>query len=235
MGAVCAYEDMVYLRPREDLDRKWASDTIFAPDSALTSSDSMNPNDRAATAVCEVISIGPGSEECPDLAGVAVGDVVCLPLWGSSKVIVLDQEIGLMIRFNGLAGVVRDLGKPTESIQAINDYVLTRRDREAFEKHLHGGLRVPDQYLDDGFPVDSGTEGIVRVCLERVVSTGGGHWELGKDGRVNKLNPRLWKPRQKHGELVGFNPLATCKFRRFGQVFRLVPFEDIGFGYDPEG
>lgn len=233
MGQVCAYEDMVYLRPREDLDRKWASDVIFAPDSALTSSDGMNLQDKSATAVCEVISIGPGSEACPDLKGVSVGDIVCLPLWGTSKVIVLDQEIGLMIKFAGLAGVVRDLGKPTESIEAINDYVLTRQDRDAFERHMHGGLPMPEQYLSDGFPVDSGTDGIVRVCLERVMHTGGGHWETDRHGRV-KLNPRLWKPSQKRGELVGFNPLASCRFRRFGQFFRLVPFEDIQFGFTPE-
>lgn len=233
MGTIKAYEDMVVLRPREDLDRKWASDTIFAPDSALTGADSLSgASDRAATAVCEVLSVGPGSPECPDLSGVAVGDIVALPLYGASKVIVLDKEIGLLTRFRGIAGVVRNLGMATESLQAINDYVLTRQDRDAFEKHMHGGLRMPDSFLSQGLPT-SEADGITRVLLERVVSTGGGLWETGKDGRV-KLNPRLWKPLQRKGELVGFNPLAACRFRRFGQWFHLVPMEDIGFGFDPE-
>lgn len=233
MGTIKAYEDMVVLRPREDLDRKWASDTIFTPDSALTGADSLTGGaERSHTAVCEVLSIGPGSEECPDVSGLSVGDVVALPLYGASKVIVLDKEIGLLTRFRGIAGVVRDLGKPTESLQAINDYVLTRRDREAFEKHMHGGLLVPEDFLANGMPT-SEADGITRVLMERVVSTGGGHWETGKDGRV-KLNPRLWKPLQRKGELVIFNPLSACRFRRFGQWFHLVPMEDIGAGYDPE-
>jgi hypothetical protein len=233
MGTFKAYEDMVVLRPREDLDRKWNSCTIITPDSALTGADSLQGGSaRDATAVCEVLSIGPGSEECPDVSGLSVGDVVAIPLYGASKVIVMDKEIGLLTRFRGIAGVVRDLGKPTESLQALNDYVLTRQDRDAFEKHMYGGLRMPDSFLSQGMPT-SEADGIVRVLLERVVSTGGGHWETGKDGRV-KLNPRLWKPAQKRGELVGFNPLSACRFRRFGQWFHLVPMEDIGFGYDPE-
>lgn len=233
MGAIRAYEDMVVLRPREDLDRKWNSCTIITPDSALTGADSLSgAGERWATAVCEVLSVGPGSEECPDVSTVAVGDVVALPLYGASKVIVLDKEIGLLTRFRGIAGVVRDLGTPLESLQALNDYVLTRQDRDAFEKHMYGGLRMPDTFLSDGMPV-SEADGIVRVLLERTVSTGGGHWEMNKGGRV-KLNPTLWKPRQKRGELVGFNPLSACRFRRFGQWFHLVPMEDIGFGYDPE-
>jgi hypothetical protein len=229
-----AYEDMVILRPREDLDRLWASDTIFSPDSTLTGAGSLTGGAaRDATAVCEVLSVGPGSEECPDLSAVSPGDIVALPLYGASKVIVLDREVGLLTRFRGLAAVVRDLGRPTESLQAINDYVLTRQDRDAFEKHMHGGLRIPDSFLSDGMPTSEG-DGIVRVVLERVVSSGGGHWETDKEGRV-KLNPRLWKPAQSKGELVIFNPLASCRFRRFGQFFRLTPFEDIGCGYDPEG
>lgn len=223
---------MVVLRPREDLDRLWNSSTIYTPDSALVSADSMTGQRHDATAVCEVLSIGPGSEECPDVSGVNVGDIVALPLYGASKVIVLDKEVGLITRFRGLAGIVRNLGKPTESIEALNDYVLTRQDREAFEKHMYGGLLLPDQFLSDGLPVDGGgSDGIVRVLLERVVACGGGHWETTKGGAV-KLNPRLWKPKQRKGELVLFNPLAACRFRRFGQWFHLVPTEDISIGLD---
>jgi hypothetical protein len=229
-----AYQDMVVLRPREDLDQAWSSDTIIVPEVARTSADSLSiGSNRDATAVCEVIHIGPGSEECPDVSAVAVGDVVCVPLYGASKVIVLDKEIGLLSRFRGLAAVVRNLGKPNESVEALNDYVLTRRDREAFEKHMNGGLLVPDAFLTDGIPVDSGADGIVRVLLERVCHAGGGHWETNLAGQV-RLNPRLWKPSQKRGELVGFNPLASCRFRRFGVWYSLTPQEDVQFAFDPE-
>lgn len=229
-----AYEDLVVLRPREDLDQKWNSSTIITPGSALTSAGSLAIGSRRDyTAIAEVIHIGPGSEESPDLTGVSVGDIAALPLYGASKVVVLDKEIGLMCRFNGLAGIVRDLGTPKESIQALNDYVLTRQDREAFEKHMFGGLVLPEDYLSDGIPVDAGTDGIVRVLLERVVHVGSGHWETDMAGHV-KLDKKLWKPKQKKGELVGFNPMASCRFRRFGQWFHLVPFEDVQFGFDPE-
>lgn len=234
MGTIKAYEDMVVLRPREDLDSKWNSSTIITPDNAMTGAQSLAIGARRDdTAIAEILSIGPGSEECPDLKGAAVGDIVALPLYGASKVIVLDKEVGLMVKFRGLAGIVRNLGRPSETIEAINDYVLTKQDREAFEKHMYGGLILPDDYLSDGIPVDSGCSGIVRLLLERVVSTGGGLWDTDKAGRV-KVNPRLWKPLQRKGELVGFNPLASCRFRRFGQWFHLVPKEDVQFGYDPE-
>ena len=233
MALVKAYEDMVVLKPREDLDRAWASDTIYTPDNALTSSGSMSGLRFDTAAVCEVMHIGPGSEECPDLQQVAVGDVVALPLYGASKVLITDGEMCLLTRFNGLAAVVRNLGKATESIQAINDYVLTRRAREDFERIMHGRLIMPDTFLDDGFPVDEGYEGIVRVVLERVASVGGGHWEKYKNDQV-KLNPKLWKPSQVNGELVGFNPLASCRFRRFGVWYRLTPFEDIQFSLPEE-
>lgn len=230
MATMRAYEDMVVLRPREDLDQLWNSCSIITPDNALTGAQSLAIGARRDdTAIAEIISIGPGSEECPDLVGASVGDIVALPLYGASKVIVLDKEVGLMVKFRGLAGIVRNLGKPTESIEAINDYVLTKRDREAFQDRMFGGLILPDDYLDDGIPVDSGSHGIVRVLLERVVSTGGGLWETTKGGQV-KVNPRLWKPLQRKGELVGFNPLASCRFRRFGTWFHLVPKEDVQFG-----
>jgi co-chaperonin GroES (HSP10) len=216
-----AYLDSVILKPREDLDQKWNSSLIITPDSATTGANSMGRAD--ASAVCEVMSIGPGSEECPDLPYVKVGDIVILPLYGASKVIVLEKEIGLLIRFRGIAGVVRELGTPHESIVAVNDYVLTRQDREAFETRMYGGLRVPDSFLDEGMPVDAGSDGIVRVCLERVISTGGGH----RDRRGKR-----WAPEQEVGSYAIFNPLGRCRFRRNGQVFSLVPFEDITAGVD---
>jgi hypothetical protein len=234
MGTVKAYEDMIVLRPREDLDSKWNSSTLITPDSAMTGAASLTIGARRDdTAIAEVLSIGPGSAECPDLAGISIGDIVAIPLYGASKVLVLDKEVGIMVRFRGLAGIVRNLGRPSESIEAINDYVLTKQDRDAFEKHMFGGLLLPEDYLSDGMPVDAGAAGIVRVCLERVVSTGGGVWETTKGGQV-KVNPRLWKPLQRKGELVGFNPLSSCRFRRFGVWYHLVPKEDVQFGFDPE-
>lgn len=222
-----AYNDMVILKPREDLDRKWASDVIFAPDTALTGASSLGLGSDSA-AVCEVVHIGAGSAECPDLSAVKVGDIAVLPLFGASKVLVLNGEPCLLTRFRGLAGVVTDLGTPQEALRALNDYVLTRQDREAFERVMYGGMRLTDDQAINGIPCDSGADGIVRIVLERVVSAGGGHWETDKAGAV-KTDAKLWAPEQRAGELIGFNPLASCRFRRWGVNYRLVPYEDCQF------
>ena len=219
-----ARQDMVILRPREDLERKWASDTIIMPDSALLGADALTVGARRdSAAVCEVVNIGPGSEECPDTSAVKVGDIAVLPLYGASKVLICDGEAFIMTRFRNLAGVVRNLGQPAETVEAVNDYVLTRQDREAFERRLYSGMILPDGHVSDGLPVDSGSDGIVRVVLERVASCGTGHWELDRSGR----RVRLQAPEDKPGDLVLFNPIASVRFRRWGTWWRLVPFEDI--------
>lgn len=232
MVGLKSFEDMVVLKPREDLDRSWNSTLIVSPEQALTGAGSLAINEDEPrtdhTAIAEVEYIGPGSLDCPDLKGVAVGDIVAIPLFGASKVVVFDGNMRILSKFNGLAGIVRNLGKPNETLEAVNKYVLTRRDREAFEAHMYGGLLMPEEWLSDGMPCDEGTHGIVRVLLERVIHTGAGVWETAKSDR-KKLNPRLRKPPQVKEELVGFNPLASCRFRRFGVFYHLVPFEDISF------
>lgn len=215
---------MVILKPREDLERRWASDSIIMPDSALLGADALTVGARRdSAAVCEVMSIGPGSEECPDVSAVHVGDVAVLPLYGASKVLIVDGEAYIMTRFRNLAGIVRNLGQAAETLEAVNDYVLTRQDREAFEARLNGGLRLIDSYVSDGIPTDSGTDGIVRVVLERVASAGTGHWMLDRAGR----RVGLAAPEDRPGDLVLFNPLSSVRFRRWGTWWRLTGFEDI--------
>ncbi len=221
-----AYNDMTILRPREDLDRKWASTTIYTPDSALTSASSMTGFRHDSAAVCEVVHVGAGSEAWPDVPSFKPGDVALLPLFGASKVLVLNGEACLLARSSTIAAIVRNIGEPGETLEAANDYVLLREDREAFERVCNGGLLLTDQQHSDGIHVDSGSDGIVKVLLARVVSAGSGHWESDKGGTI-KTNPRLWAPEQKAGALCLFNPIASCRFRRHGTWFRLVPFEDI--------
>lgn len=217
------YNSLIQLKPREDLDQKWNSASIITPDTALTSADSLTIGARRdAAAVLEVVALGEGTPDCPDMSSVKPGDIVIAPLYAASKVLVLEREMHLLAGARTIAGIVRDLGKPTESIEAINDYVLTRQVRQDFERVMFGGLLLPEEFLSDGMPVDAGSEGIVRLCLERCMSTGGGVY----------TKKKLWKPRQRRGELVGLNPLASCRFRRDGSWYRLTPAEDIQFGYE---
>lgn len=216
------FNRLVTLRPREDLEARWNSSVIITPDSALMGADQLTGARGDRACIGEVVSLGEGTPDCPDMSAVRAGDVVVLPLASMSKVVALRQEVCLLVDARAIAGKVMDLGDPRESIVPINDYVLTRQAREEFERIMHGGLLLPDEFVSDGMPVDGGTEGIVRLVLERCMGTGGGCY-------TKKL---LWKPQQRKGELVALNPIASCRFRRNGVFYRLTPSEDVQFGLD---
>lgn len=208
------FNDLVILRPREDLEQSWNSSTIITPDSALVGPETLSPgyaDDH--TAIAEVYRM-PKDYRSADLK---VGDGVLLPLFNGSKVVFIDREPYLAVKRRGIAARIENLGMPSEKITALNGYILTRRDREAFEKHMHGGLPFPDEFLDSGMPCDAG-DSIVRMVLERIVSTG-----------TTFLSPTLQRPKQRVGDLAFLNPIAACKFRRFGQVYRLTPENHVSF------
>lgn len=217
------FNSYVSLRPREDLEQKWNSATIITPDSALIGPSAMTGQRHDRACIGEVIAVGEGTAECPDMTSVKPGDIVVLPLFSMSKVVVLKSEVGLLAEMRSIAAVVTDLGEPTEALRAVNDYVLTRQAREEFEAHMYGGLLLTEDMVSDGMPVDGGTDGIVRVVLERCMSAGGG---------VVNSKKMLWKPRQKKGELICLNPIASCRFRRFGTFYRLTPAEDCQFALE---
>lgn len=207
-----SFNDLVVLRPREDLEQKWNSATIITPDSATISPATLEPGYASDhTAIAEVFRM-PEDYEGDDLK---VGDGVLLPLFNGSKVLFVDGEPYMTIARRGIAARVENLGGASEKITALNGYVLTRRDRESFEKHMHGGLPFPDEFLDSGMPCDAGY-GIVRMVLERMVSVG-----------TTYLSPALQRPKQRVGDLALLNPIASCKFRRFQRVYRLTPSEHI--------
>lgn len=211
-----AFNDLIIMRPREDLEKLWNSSLIHTPDSALLSPADMVGFRHDHTAIAEVYRV---PEDCKTT--LKEGDGVLLPLFSGSKVVCIDGQAYLAARREVIAAKVTDLGKPTEKLEALNGFVLTRRDREAFEKRMHGGLLLTDQDVDDGICLDGGSDGIVRGVLERCVSVG-----------TAFLNPTLQKPLQRVGELLFFNPLASCRFRRFGQNYRLVPGDDVQFGLE---
>lgn len=217
------FNSYVTLRPREDLEQAWNSESIITPDSALVGPGSMTGERHDRACIGEVVAVGEGTADCPDMAQIKPGDIVVLPLFSMSKVVALKQEVCLLAEMRSIAGVVTDLGKPTEGLRAVNDWVLTRRARAEFEAHMYGGLLLPENMLDDGMPVDAGSDGIVRVVLERCMSAGGG---------VVNSKKVLWKPRQKKGELICLNPIASCRFRRFGTFFRFTPAEDCQFALE---
>jgi len=210
-----AFNDLVVLQPREELERSWNSSTIITPDTVLTSADDMVGFRHDHAAIAEVFRM-PEDYTGTDLA---VGDGVLLPLFSGSKVVCIDGKMYLACKRRAVAAKIIDLGKPSEKIEALNGYVLTRQDVEAMQNRMHGGLILSDDYLDDGIPCDGGSDGIVRLVMERCVSVGSAF-----------LAPALQKPKQRKGELLCFNPFASCRFRRFSVKYRLTPSEDIQFG-----
>jgi co-chaperonin GroES (HSP10) len=212
-----AFNDLVILEPKEDLERSWNSSTIITPDSVLTSAEDMVGFRHDHTAIAFVHRM-PEDYVGTDLA---VGDGVLLPLFSGSKVVCIDGKMYLACKRMAIAAKIIDLGKPSERIEALNGYVLTRQDVEAMQNRMNGGLILTDDYLDDGIPCDGGSDGIVRLVLERCVSVGSAY-----------LSPSLQKPKQRKGELLGFNPFASCRFRRFAQKYRLTPNESIQFGLE---
>lgn len=212
-----AFNDLIIMRPREDLEKKWNSSVLITPDSALLSAEDMVGFRHDHTAIAEVYRVPEGCE-----AALKEGDGVLLPLFSGSKVVCIDGQAYLAAKKDVVAAKVIDLGLATEKLEALNGYVLTRQARDEFERHFNGGLLLTDDQLDDGIHLDGGADGIVRGVLERTVSV----------GRVF-LSPGLQKPAQRDGELVFFNPMASCRFRRFGVKYRLTPSDDIQFGLEP--
>ncbi len=212
-----AFNDLVILQPKEELERVWNSSSIITPDTVLTSADDMVGFRHDHTAIAEVFRMP------EDYAGtdLKAGDSILIPLFSGSKVVCIDGKMYLAAKRRAIAAKINDLGKPSESVDALNGYVLTRQDVEAMQNRMHGGLILSDDYLDDGIPCDGGSDGIVRLVLERCVSVGHTY-----------LAPALQKPKQRKGELLGFNPYSSCRFRRFSRKYRLTPNEDIQFGLE---
>jgi hypothetical protein len=211
-----AFNDLIILRPREDLERAWNSTLIHTPDTALTSAEDMVGFRHDHAAIAEVYRVPEGlSTELKE------GDGVVLPLYSGSKVVLIDGGAYLAARRDAIAARVSGLNTPGEKLEALNGYVLTRQDADAMQRRMNGGLILTDDYLDDGIPCDGGADGIVRLVLERCVSVGSVY-----------LNPTVQKPAQRKGELLGFNPFNSCRFRRFGVKYRLTPNEAMNFGLE---
>lgn len=215
------YRDQVFCLPDEKLDAAWATDQIagfVVPDIALTSIDSLTGFKDDKTALCRVVSVGPGCLDTPDVSDVRLGDVVLFDLFGCSKVIPVDGVWYLQLPFKAIRARVCSVGEPAESVQAINDWVLTREDEAAAREHCFGPF-APIDWIRQGGPTDAAghAESMVRFCLERVVNCGSGVWKKGG----------LDKPQQAPGTLVGFSPNESCRFRRQGVWYRLTPATDV--------
>lgn len=198
------YGDRVVLKPREELDQVAFSESIILPGNATTTDRGYCLGEQDATAICEVVSVG------RKVKTLAVGDVVLFDLHGVSQIVYFDGEGYLMMSEENVRARLHDAGnREEEYIEPLFNYVLTIEDRKAFQERVVGSVLAPDSAFEGAGVPDS----ISRFVLDRVVEAGpvGAHPDepLGD------------------GDLVFFNPLASCRFRRFGHFYRLVAREDL--------
>ena len=69
------FEDMVILRPREDLEQKWNSATIITPDSALVSAEQMTGLRHDRACIGEVVEVSPAAVHSKDLIRGLIDDL----------------------------------------------------------------------------------------------------------------------------------------------------------------
>lgn len=203
-----AYRDQVIVRPREDLDQGWASNEgkILLPDSATTMGRGPTGYQEDASCICEVVSRGPKASE-----QLHLGDIVVFDLYGVSQAVFIDGEGYLVLPSRAVRARIFDVGLPTELVDPIEDWVLSKEDRPAFQKHMLGTILAPEDRYATGVATDNVDDSICRCVLERVVDTG---------PRVREIQP---------AELVGFSPTESCRFRRGNVWYRLTPEENVLF------
>lgn len=199
-----AYRDQVIVKPREELDQAMFSSQIVLPGNAQTTDRGYCMAEADATAICEVVSVG---RLCTTLRK---GDIVLFDLHGISQIVFFDGEGYLQLPESEVHARVHQVGQEHhEQIEPLFNFVLTKEDRAAFREHVLGNILVPDEVYRDGYSCQ-GAESISRFVLERVVEA--------RDIPEDPVLP---------GELVYFSPFASCRFRRFGVVYRLVKRDDL--------
>lgn len=216
-----ARRDRIVVLPREDLDQCLISATIEAPGVALGDAPSFTAD---ATAVCQVVHIGPGTLEDPDVGEVVLGDIVMFDLFGVSQAVNVDGIDYLTLPFRGVRAVMRNPGdREHEVVQPVNDWVLSQPAPEEMIKHFYRGVKPPDGVLERGYATDDGD--CSKAWLDRIVSCGSGVMtKLGLD--APNLDPGTLACISAVEALDGSAP---CTFRRFGQKYRLSPAERVTF------
>jgi hypothetical protein len=199
-----AYADGVIVKPREDLDQAMFSSSIILPGNAQTTDRGYCMGEPDASAICEVVSVG------RKVTTLKRGDIVLFDLHGISQVVFFDGQGYLRLPEDAVRARVHDVGNEAkERIEPLGEYVLTAEDRAAFKRHVLGDILVPDEVYREGYGLP---DSVSRFVLERVV------WAWPDEDYNESLIP---------GDLVFFSPFASCRFRRFGKVYRLVARDDL--------
>lgn len=230
-----AYRDSVIVRERSDLD-PGISAMLIVPEVAKRFSPTPEPDHYCYG---EVVSIGPGSIEQPSIASLSVGDIVTYDLANVSH--------AFMAKGHGYQVVPQKALVESNGV-ALLDWVVTVQDTKAMNEAITT-LVLPDTVLSSGQRTENmTTDGNMRIVYERVVKVGPGRkYRIRRlpDGDVNRLAyddvrapdtyvTRNSRPECLPGELIAFCPSAATRFRRDGNYYRAVPWEECQFILDEE-
>lgn len=230
--------DGVVVKERTDLDPGFSTIPGFVlPEISRQTSPSMRPD---ILAYGQITSLGIGSINCPQIRGVRVGDVVCYDLANVDHAGYdgETQEGYQKMSQKALCAVQREDG----SLHALTDWVITEQDNEAMKKFV-GLDEVPDDVLINGMRTDELNDGSMRLIVERVVSAGTGRRYAirvlppGDPKRLayddirapDRYVERMSVPEVVAGDLVGFSPSASTRFRRNGKWYRATPWDEMQF------
>lgn len=209
--------NQIIIKPREDLE-----DGLGLP---ITLNQHGRPEPRAVYG--EVVGVGPGDNEHPDIPELRKGDIL---VWDLSKIGPPFIEHGhaiICISFNAVLGRLVDPKTPQERCQALLDMVLVKKDLAAARKAVSALIVTPDTVLQDGMQADKND--VRRGIYERVVSLGKGI-RFGGPSHCKKckveLN-RLCENDVREGDLAAFNPMWAIDWRRGGTDYRFIPFSEL--------
>lgn len=230
--------DGVVCKERTDLDPGFTTIPGFVlPEVSKQVNPTMRPD-----ILCygEIVSIGPGSINCPRIAGIKVGDVVCYDLANVDHAY-YDSETSTgyqKMSQKALAAVMVE-----DELHALTDWVITEQDNDAMRRFAGISIEVPDSVMVEGARTDTLNDGSMRLIVERVVSVGKGRrysircLPPGDPGRLayddirapDRYIERMSIPLLERGDLVAFSPSASTRFRRNGKWYRATPWDEMQF------
>lgn len=213
-----ALSNQVVIKPREDLE-----DAFATPCRVNIATNFIEPRPFFG----EVMSIGAGDQEHPDIPDIRKGDIV---VWNLAKIgpPVIEHGVPLiLISFAALLGRMVKPGTRDEECIPLLDQVLTVEDHDMMQRQISSHLILPDSVRRDG--MKEGPTSPISSVWERVIGVGKGITYHGRNtcARCKEKLQRTEVPDLRKHDLVFFNPAWAIDWRRGGRNLRFIPYSEI--------
>lgn len=213
-----ALSNQVVIKPREDLE-----DAFSTPVRVSVVTSFIEPRPFFG----EVMDVGKGDQQHPDIPDLRKGDVV---VWNLAKIgpPVIEHGVPLiLISFAALLGRMVKPGTREEECIPLLDQVLTVADPDGMQRQMCSKLILPDRVVRDGMQEAPGSP--ISSVWERVVGVGKGIAYHGRNtcARCKEHLERTEVPDLRKHDLVFFNPAWSIDWRRGGRSLRFTPYSEI--------